>query len=270
MQVTVPEGVLPGQMVQVQAPSGQMVQVQVPAGLQPGQPLQIQMPASGQTNGDRVKEQDGMTKLDGPPFDIKVSSWEISPPDICEKFALALRCSNDGRKRSYLYIRSNCSIEANDTTGWKTWCTWCGFPHQDHIRVEYFDRRPYEEECHCAPFPFCCFWGHSIPKLEVLDHGCMCCCVKIKPCCSANDEEVVVVPYETNVCCSNRTNACDNCFGLCGPLSGMPKHYYPFSPQPENVQAFVEAAKKALASARGASLAKEGAPGTDEMIRDGD
>ena len=69
MQVTVPEGVLPGQMVQVQAPSGQMVQVQVPAGLQPGQPLQIQMPASGQTNGDRGNEQDGMTKLDGPPFD---------------------------------------------------------------------------------------------------------------------------------------------------------------------------------------------------------
>ena len=43
MQVTVPAGVSPGEMVQIQTPSGQMVQAQVPAGLQPGQAFQIEL-----------------------------------------------------------------------------------------------------------------------------------------------------------------------------------------------------------------------------------
>lgn len=37
LQVTVPQGVSAGQMVQVQTPEGQMLQVQVPAGYGPGQ-----------------------------------------------------------------------------------------------------------------------------------------------------------------------------------------------------------------------------------------
>jgi len=37
LQVTVPEGVLPGQMVQVRTPEGQLLQVAVPLGYSPGQ-----------------------------------------------------------------------------------------------------------------------------------------------------------------------------------------------------------------------------------------
>ena len=52
MQVTVPAGVSPGQMVQFQTPSGQMVQAQVPAGLQPGQSFQIQLAPQPQVMSD--------------------------------------------------------------------------------------------------------------------------------------------------------------------------------------------------------------------------
>ena len=44
MEVSVPAGVSPGQMIAVQTPSGQTFQVQVPDGLQPGQKFQMQLP----------------------------------------------------------------------------------------------------------------------------------------------------------------------------------------------------------------------------------
>ena len=47
MQVQVPAGVSPGQMLQVASPSGQMMQVAVPAGVSAGQMIQIQVPAGG-------------------------------------------------------------------------------------------------------------------------------------------------------------------------------------------------------------------------------
>jgi len=45
MQVTVPQGVQPGQMFMVQAPNGQQVQVQVPQGVMPGMAIQVNLPA---------------------------------------------------------------------------------------------------------------------------------------------------------------------------------------------------------------------------------
>jgi hypothetical protein len=50
MEVQCPAGVGPGQMVQIQDPSGQTVQVMVPAGVAPGQMFQIQVqaPAAGE------------------------------------------------------------------------------------------------------------------------------------------------------------------------------------------------------------------------------
>jgi len=114
--------------------------------------------------------------------------------------------------------------------------------------------------------PFCCLMYHGSPKLEVLDNGYMCCCVKIDPCCLG--KQAVLMPFEAMpppcCCCSNRTSNCDNCFGFCGPPTGNPKIHYSFSPQPKNADAFVEAAKKAITSAR---QAKGGAPDTDEMTR---
>lgn len=44
MMVVIPQGVYAGQMVQVQAPSGQMFQIEVPPGVQPGQQVQVVVP----------------------------------------------------------------------------------------------------------------------------------------------------------------------------------------------------------------------------------
>ena len=41
--VTVPQGVMPGQLLQLQTPSGQVVSVAVPAGMAPGGVFQIQV-----------------------------------------------------------------------------------------------------------------------------------------------------------------------------------------------------------------------------------
>jgi len=45
MQVQIPQGVGPGQTMQVQGPSGETIQVQVPPGTGPGQVIQVQLPA---------------------------------------------------------------------------------------------------------------------------------------------------------------------------------------------------------------------------------
>ena len=55
-----------------------------------------------------------------------------------------------------------------------------------------------------------------------------------------------MVPYEgccgpckdsPCACCfSNRVGVCDNCFRLCGPVSGRPKNYQPFNVQPVKKQ----------------------------------
>jgi len=46
MQVTVPQGCVAGQMLQIQAPSGQVLQVQIPQGLGPGSAFQVQVPVT--------------------------------------------------------------------------------------------------------------------------------------------------------------------------------------------------------------------------------
>lgn len=55
MEVTVPDGVSPGQMVQVQTPSGVM-QAQVPEGLLPGQKFLIQLAPQPQIMSDAAPE----------------------------------------------------------------------------------------------------------------------------------------------------------------------------------------------------------------------
>lgn len=87
----------------------------------------------------------------------------------------------------------------------------------------------------------------------------MFCGVKIDPCCCG--KAVVIMPFEMMpppcCCCSNRVSGCDNCCGLCGPVTGNPKIYGLFSPQPKNADAFVQAAKMAMASVGGAPILSE-------------
>jgi hypothetical protein len=89
----------------------------------------------------------------------------------------------------------------------------------------------------------------AAPKLEVVDLGCMCCCMKVDPCC--HGKRVVLMPFEKMpppcCCCSNRVGACNNCFGLCGPVTGNPKIYGGFGPQPKDKAAFVAAANAMMA-----------------------
>ena len=86
------------------------------------------------------------------------------------------------------------------------------------------------------------------PKLEVVDLGCMCCCMKIDPCCCG--QKVVYMPSEQMpfpCCCSpNRVGMCDNCCGCCGPVTGNPKIFSVFSPQPKDATGFVNAAQAAM------------------------
>ena len=95
-----------------------------------------------------------------------------------------------------------------------------------------------------SPFPCCCVCNAEQPKLEIVELGYMCCCVRIKPCCG-EPRKVVLMPFEDfpfPCCCySNRVSKCDNCCGLCGPVHGNPKIYDSFSPQPADHEAFVRA-----------------------------
>ena len=52
---TLPEGVQPGQTLQVQGPSGAIVQLQVPAGALPGQVIQVAAPLAPTVVGQPVQ-----------------------------------------------------------------------------------------------------------------------------------------------------------------------------------------------------------------------
>ena len=56
MNITVPQGVVPGQLIQIQTPSGQLVSVAVPAGIAPGAMFQIQV--SNMSNQTKKKTSD--------------------------------------------------------------------------------------------------------------------------------------------------------------------------------------------------------------------
>jgi len=211
--------------------------------------------------GDRVTEQQGCTKL-AEKGAIKVSSWELKDPTCCETLCLTLRCSTWDKSRGYLYIRDNGSFEMNDTNGMHSCC--CVV--QDNIWVENFDRAPWDDACKPAPPPCCCFCYKGVPKIEVMDLGCMCCCMHCDPCCCG--KRVVIMPFEMFpppcCCCRNRVNKCDNCCELCGGVTGNPKIFNPFIPQPKDPAAFVEAAQLALAQA----VNRHGAPpDAEEMDR---
>jgi len=218
--------------------------------------------AAGGTQGDRTTMQNGMTAIKTPGV-IKISSWELKSAGMCQQICLAIRCSQEDKTRSYLYIRSNGSIEFNDANGIKACCTCC-FEAEDNISVNYFDRAPYKPTINCGPFPWCCIIYCGAPKIEIVDNATMCCCVKMDPCCLG--KQAVIMPFEQLpppcCCCSNRTSACDNCFNLCGPVVGNPKIFFPFSPQPKNASAFVAAAQQAMQIARAS-----GAPESLEIDR---
>lgn len=129
------------------------------------------------------------------------------------------------QERSYIYIREN-SIEYNKAIKYA-----CGpGGTTDNINVIYFDRTPFNKSC-CLPVASASHVGVyavSTPKIEVMKIGHMCCCIPCKPICS--NPETVVITYGKNrpmpwCCCTNEAEACDNCCGCFGPLSGNPVFY---------------------------------------------
>ena len=115
-------------------------------------------------------------------------------------------------------------------------CCCCTF--DDNVYVNYFDRAPYAiKGCLCP----------AVPKLEVYDPACMCCCIKLDCECCFGPKQVVIMPYEKCcLCCPNRSCWCHNCFGCCGQPDGNPLYFNQFYPQPKNAEAFVAQAKQII------------------------
>ena len=146
-------------------------------------------------------------------------------------------------KRSYIYLREN-SIERNVAVE----CL-CPLPlcKKDLVTVEYFDKIPFKR-----PIKKCGGMCPSeYPRVEFMQPGYTCCGTNLRGCgglcetyyAQCDPDRVVVMPSEMcpcPCCCqANRITMVDNCFDLCGPVSGNPKLFYPFSPQPKDPKAFV-------------------------------
>ena len=202
--------------------------------------------------GDRLTEHAGATQLKTArrtevPNTIGISDWELKGPTCYEQICLALRCSCWDDTRQYLYVRDNSSIEKNDTNVITSCCTCC-CGVRDNVSVMYNDRAPYGPRCRLSPLPLCCLLHSGQPQFEVLQRGCMCCCVKLDCCCRG--KHVVVSPFEhlpfPCCCCTNRVSYCDNCCGTCGPISGNSRVFTVFRPQPKDADAFVAAANQVM------------------------
>lgn len=165
---------------------------------------------------------------------------ELKDLTICNRIVLAMTCCTIfDTQRSYLYLREN-SLETNVSLS--PCCGYCGMP--DIVNVNYFDKAPYAGTVKCAPFPFCFVLHCSQPKLEVVKPGCLVCFVPVNIC---GDSVVAYMPFENfpfPCCCfPNRVGPCDNCFGCCGPVTGNPKIYSAFFPQPTDAEGFVAVAQ---------------------------
>ena len=79
----------------------------------------------------------------------------------------------------------------------------------------------------------------------------MCCFQKVNPCCEKT--AVVIKPFKflppPFCCCENKRSACDNCGGLCGPITGSPIHFTKFHPEPKEPHKFAKALEEALGRA---------------------
>lgn len=182
---------------------------------------------------------------------------ELKDLTLFPRILLALSCcAVYDTSRSYLYLREN-SMESNTSIA-----LCCGlWPLPDFVTVQYFDRPPYAGTWKCAPRPLCCLLYRTEPKLEVSKPGCLVCCIPVNICEEA--EQVVLMPFETCPfpCCwfSNRVTMWDNCCGLCGGITGNPKIYSSFFPQPTDPQGFVQVAQPLMPSG---SLTAAAAAGT--------
>ena len=191
--------------------------------------------------GDRKKVHSGKTELKTP-GQIKIEyDAELKPPGCCIRIGLFLSCcSSMDMERSYLYLREN-SFESNTTT-----LCCCGFCYDfDYINVTYFDRAPYKKTCKPSPFPCCCLCNSAQPKLDIINKGCIICCIPIK--CG---KTAVVMPFEKYpfpcCCCNNRVNCLNNCGGFCGPMTGNPIIYSNFYPEPNDAEAFVNVSRAVM------------------------
>lgn len=168
---------------------------------------------------------------------------ELKDLSCCAQVCLMLYCcSSFNRERSYLYLREN-SLESNVTFNFCGGC--CITP--DWINVTYFDSRPYARRIKIAPYPFCFICYSEQPKLEIFEPGCMMCCTRVNIC---GHQEMILMPFEyfpVPCCCfSNRITPCDNYCGLCGGITGNPKVYHSFFPQPTDPEGFVQVAQAVM------------------------
>jgi len=83
--------------------------------------------------------------------------------------------------------------------------------------------------------------------------------MRVDPCMCG--KKAVITPFELMpppcCCCSNRVGPCDNCCGLCGQVTGNPKIFGFFMPQPKDAVRFVAAVQQATMMHGGGVISDE-------------
>lgn len=196
----------------------------------------------------RAAAKSGRTQLHKPDA-IQIDDLEMMAPTCSERFALLMSCcSVRDVKRSYLYVREN-SLEFN--YAYRCCCCLPGFlPVEVFTGVWYFDRKVFKTSC-MEKF---CMCASGDPSAEIVEPGCMCCCVHCA-CEMCLRKKVVVIPYQrTCCCCENKVNGCHNCCRLCGPPSGNPLVFKAL-PQAKDAELYCAKIRERMATP----------PGQDEM-----
>jgi hypothetical protein len=265
--------------------------------MQPPAPMMMMMQAPVmQQFVDRTSPQGGATSLQQPSVIRIAYNAQVGQASCGKQFQYFLTCRCYNHSRSYLYLRENsietsegadhmcsslvqclleivaCPIQcAYDYANCTLCCCIasgcsvvslarklipCLAQNNDNVSVVYFDRDYFEPTTEG-----CCCVQENTPKLEIVDHGCMVCCIRCPPLmnllCGGPTKDVVIMPFESRTCCwccdvPNRVGCCHNCCGLCGRVTGSPLVYDSFYPQPKNVEAFVTVAQPLVASRQGA------------------
>ena len=92
MQIQVPQGCSPGQLLQIQAPSGQLLQVAIPQGVFPGQSFQVQIPGAPANNPPPAQQQ----QQQGPNLNQLFQAVDIDRSGYIDRMELQRALSQGG------------------------------------------------------------------------------------------------------------------------------------------------------------------------------
>lgn len=202
-----------------------------------GAPQQMSMEECLAPFSDRQHKQRGRTAIKQPTSIDIIHNAHLKKPTMWSKCMVLSKphmcCGCLDLDRSYLYLREN-GIEMNQA--YAPCCGLCGCASQDSVTVWFYDRNPFVGS-------YCC---GGKPNFEVIEIGCVMCCVKLQ-CC---EYAVLAPPNKAFPCCcfGNKSKlspwCCGgNCCNCCGAIAGQPVNYSFVYPQPKDPHTFVQKAK---------------------------